>query len=255
MTKIIMNGFLGRMGNVICQLAEDNPICEIVAGIDANLNSPIEPFPTFNKINECDMPADVIIDFSTAAAVSELLDYAVNRKIPIVLCTTGLTEDIILKVNKSAKKIPIFKSANMSLGINLISQVLKKISKTLYNANFDIEIIDKHHSQKLDSPSGTALLLADSINSSMDNNLEYVYHRSDVMEERKKEQIGIHSLRGGNIVGDHSVVFAGQDEVIELNHLASSKKIFAVGAINAALFLKNKNPGIYNMEDLMSEVI
>lgn len=255
MTKIIMNGFLGRMGTVICQLVEENPNCEIVAGIDANLNAPIEPFPTFNKVKECDMPADVIIDFSTASAVPEILDYAVNRKIPIVICTTGLTEDILLKIDEASKIIPIFKSANMSLGVNLISQVLKKISKTLYNANFDIEIIDKHHNQKLDAPSGTALLLADSINSSIDNKLEYVYQRNNIMEERKKEQIGIHSLRGGNIIGEHSVVFAGQDEVIELNHQACSKTIFAVGSINAAIFLKNKKPGMYDMEDLMSEVI
>jgi len=250
-----MNGFLGRMGNVICQLAEDNPNCEVVAGIDANLNAPIEPFPTFNKVIECDMPADVIIDFSTASAVPEILDYAVNRKIPIVICTTGLTDDIIIKINESSKEIPIFKSANMSLGVNLISQILKRISKTLYNASFDIEIIDKHHNQKLDSPSGTALLLADSINTSLGNKLEYIYDRSKVMEERKKDQIGIHSLRGGNIVGDHSIIFAGQDEIIEIKHQALSKTIFAVGAINAAIFLKEKKPGMYNMEDLMSEVL
>lgn len=255
MVKIIINGFLGKMGSLICQLAKENPNCEIVAAIDANLHAPVEPFPTFYNIEECDMPADVIIDFSTAKAVNKLLDYAVNKKIPIVLCTTGLDEDTVNKINEASKKIAIFQSFNMSLGVNLISEVVKKISKALYNANFDIEIIERHHNQKIDAPSGTALMLADSINSSLNNKLEYIYDRSNITEKRERKQIGIHSLRGGNIVGDHSIIFAGKDEIIEIKHSAISKEIFAVGAINAAIYLKNKSPQIYNMKNLMSEVI
>jgi len=255
MVKIIMNGFLGTMGNVICTLAETNPNCEIVAGIDTNEHPTVEPFPTFTDINECDMPADVIIDFSTASAVPSLLGYAVKRKTPIVLCTTGLNDDILEKISEASQQIAIFKSYNMSLGVNLVSEVVRRISSTLYNAGFDIEIIEKHHNQKIDAPSGTAIMLANSINSSLDNKLDHVYDRSIVTTKREREQIGIHSLRGGSIVGEHSVIFAGKDEDIEIRHTANSKEIFAIGAIKAAMFLKEKPAGLYNMENLMSEFI
>ncbi len=250
MVKIIVHGYVGKMGKVICDLVKQRTDCEVVAGID--MASTSMPFPTFTEIDSCDMPADVIIDFSTAVAVPRLINYAVKKKLPIVVCTTGFSEEILEQVKQASTEIPIFRSANMSIGINLIAGLLQKASKILHEASFDIEIIEKHHNQKIDAPSGTALILADSINNSLNNQLNYVYDRSKVNEKRNNKELGIHTIRGGTIVGEHSVIFAGKDEVVEFTHIAHSKEVFAIGAISAAKFLVGKDAGLYNMNDLLN---
>lgn len=247
-----MNGYNGKMGHVICGLVDNDKDCEIVAGIDVTTSNAI--FPTFINVNDCDMPADVIIDFSTASAVPNIVEYAVSKKIPIVICTTGLSDDTLDLIDKAAEVIPVFKSANMSIGINLIANLLKKATAILDEAGFDIEIIEKHHNQKIDAPSGTALLLADAVNESMNNKYNYVYDRSGIREKRDRSEIGIHAVRGGTIVGEHSVMFAGKDEVIEFNHSALSKEVFAVGAVKAAKFLAGKSAGKYDMQNIMNEL-
>ncbi len=252
MLKIIMHGCNGKMGQAICKIVEKDETCEIVAGVDVFANN--SSFPVFTDIKECNIEADVIIDFSTASAVDRLIDYCLDKKMPVVLCTTGLSEDTIKKIEEASKVIPVFKSANMSLGINLIASLLKKASAILDENGFDIEIIEKHHNQKIDAPSGTALLLADAINDSMDNKFEYVYDRSKTREKRSKKEIGISAIRGGNIVGEHSVIYAGKDEIIEFTHFAHSKEVFAIGAVKASKFLYNKPAGKYDMQDIMDSL-
>lgn len=252
MIKIIMNGYNGKMGKVICDIVNNDSKCEIVAGIDITTSNAV--FPTYININDCDMPADVIIDFSTATAVPEVLKYALEKKIPVVICTTGLSEETIKQMEEASKIIPVFKSANMSLGINLIASLLKKAVDILDNSDFDIEIVEKHHNQKIDAPSGTALLLADAINEKMGNKYNYVYDRSQKREKRSKKEIGLSAVRGGSIVGEHSVIFAGKDEVIEFKHSAYSKEVFAVGAVKAAKFVAGKPAGKYDMQDIMEEL-
>ena len=254
MVKIIMHGHQGRMGRVICELCDTNDRCEIVAGIDPMPNTLSVPFPTYSTIDDCDMPAHVIIDFSTAAAVPNLLNYAKEKKIPVVLCTTGLSDATLALIEETAKHIAIFKSSNMSLGINLISNLLKKTSQLLLDSGYDIEIIEKHHNRKIDAPSGTALFLADTIQSSVKEDLSYTYDRSLTRGKRKKHELGIHAVRGGTIVGEHTVLFAGRDENIELSHSALSKEVFAVGALKAAQFLAEKAHGLYDMQNLMDEL-
>ena len=250
MVKIIMNGCNGHMGKTICNIVAQKNDCEIVAGIDIVESN--ATFPMYTNINDCDMPADVIIDFSTANAVPIVLDYAVSKKLPIVICTTGLSDETLKKIDLVSKEIPVFRSANMSLVINLIASLLKKAVKMLDDSNFDIEIIEKHHNQKIDAPSGTALLLADAMNETMNNKYEYIYDRSSIRKKRDKKELGIHAVRGGTIVGEHSVIFAGKDEVIEFKHSANSKEIFAVGAVKAAQFIVGKSYGKYDMQDVMA---
>lgn len=252
MIKIIMNGYNGKMGRAICNLVANDPECEIVAGVDITTSNAV--FPTYININECDMPADAIIDFSTAKAVPEVLSYAVNKKLPIIICTTGLCEETLQQIEEASKVIPVFKSANMSLGINLIANLLKKAVGILDDNGFDVEIVERHHNQKLDAPSGTALLLADAMNEEMNNKYDYVYDRSQKREKRDRKEMGISAVRGGTIVGDHSVIFAGKDEVIEFNHSAYSKEVFAVGAVKAAKFIAGKPAGKYDMQDIMKEL-
>lgn len=251
MTKILLHGFLGKMGQTVLGLIESGTTCEIIAGVDINLQGSVNPFPTFTDINDCDMIPDVIIDFSTADAMPALLSYIAKHNIPTVICTTGLKVAVAKKIEETAKDVPIFRSPNMSLGINLVSILLEKISNSLYQNGFDIEMIERHHRDKIDSPSGTALLLADSINKGLDTKLEYVYDRLGTNTPRTKNEIGIHSARGGGIVGDHTVIFASKSETIELSHSAITRDVFAVGAINAAIFLKDKSPALYTMEDLI----
>ncbi|GMQ57622.1 4-hydroxy-tetrahydrodipicolinate reductase [Vallitalea sediminicola] len=250
MTRIIMHGCNGKMGQVISKIVEEDNDATIVAGIDISddINN---PYPVFTDINTIDIEGDVIIDFSTAKAVPSLIDYAKSRKIPVVLCTTGLNDEQLNLVNESSKEIAILLSANMSLGVNLLLNLVKKAAKTLTSANFDIEIIEKHHNQKIDAPSGTALAIADSINESLNNEYSYTYDRSKERVKRDSKEIGIHAVRGGSIVGEHSILFAGKDEIIELNHSALSKDIFAVGAVNAAKFLSQKSEGMYDMQNVI----
>lgn len=250
MVKIIMHGCCGHMGQVISDLVEKDTNAEIVAGIDVT-DKGNTSYPVFTDIHECKTEADVLIDFSSAKAADVLLDYCVERSLPVVLCTTGLSEEQLAKVEETAKKIPVLKSANMSLGINTLMKLIQDAAKVLATAGFDMEIVEKHHRLKLDAPSGTALALADSLNEAMDNQYHYVYDRSQRRQQRDDKEIGISAVRGGTIVGEHEVIFAGTDEVIEFKHTAYSKAIFGKGAIEAAKYLAGKPAGRYDMADVI----
>ncbi len=250
MIRVIMHGCNGRMGQVISGLIAADAEMELVAGVDA-YDDGHNPYPVFSEIDKCDVEADCIIDFSAAAAVDKLLDYCVDKNIPCALCTTGLSEDLLAKVEETSKKVAILKSANMSLGINLLIKMLKEATNVLAPAGYDIEIVEKHHNQKLDAPSGTALALADSINEELNNEYEYVYDRSTRREKRPVKEIGISAVRGGTIVGDHDVIFAGMDEVITFSHTAYSRAVFGKGAVQAAKFLAGKPAGMYSMADVI----
>lgn len=251
MTRVIMHGCNGRMGQMISGLCTADPEIEIVAGVDTYTEQKNE-YPVFASIDQCDVAADAIIDFSNASAVDGLLDYCVAKQIPVVLCSTGLSEEQLAKVDEASKKVAVLKSANMSLGINTLMSLLKQAVKVLAPAGFDVEIVEKHHNQKLDAPSGTALALADSINEAMDNRYEYVYDRSDRRAKRDAKELGISAVRGGTIVGEHEVIFAGTDEVIEFKHTAYSRAVFGKGAIQAAKFLHGKAAGYYDMSDVIA---
>ncbi|MBQ8148520.1 MAG: 4-hydroxy-tetrahydrodipicolinate reductase [Lachnospiraceae bacterium] len=251
MVRIIMHGCNGKMGQVISGIAANDAQAEIVAGIDV-YDGITNTYPVFADIKDCNVEADVIIDFSTAKAVDGLLDYAVEKQIPVVLCTTGLSEEQLARVEADSKKVAILKSANMSLGINTIMKLLQDAAKVFAPAGYDIEIVEKHHNLKLDAPSGTAIALADSINEAMDHQYEYIYDRSQRREKRDAKELGISAVRGGTIVGEHEVIFAGTDEVIEIKHTAYSKAVFAKGAVEAAKFLAGKPVGLYNMSDVIA---
>ncbi|WP_333651389.1 4-hydroxy-tetrahydrodipicolinate reductase [Lacrimispora sp.] len=250
MIKMIMHGCNGAMGQTITQIAAEDENIAIVAGIDPN-HTRQNPYPVFPSLEACDVKADVIVDFTSAKAVDGLLDYSIREKVPVVLCTTGLSEEQNERVQKAAGQVAILRSANMSLGVNLLIKMVKEAAQVLAGAGFDIEIVEKHHNKKVDSPSGTALALADSINEAMNQEYHYVSDRSTKMEARDKKEIGIQSVRGGTIVGEHDVIFAGADEVITFNHTAYSKAIFAKGAVSAAKFLAEKTPGLYTMKDVV----
>lgn len=250
MTRVIMHGCNGKMGQVISGLIAADSEVELVAGIDTR-DDGHNPYPVFTDINACDVEADCLIDFSVAAAVDKMLDYCVAKNLPCVLCTTGLSEEQLGKVKDASGKVAILKSANMSLGINLLLKLLKDAAGVLAPAGFDMEIVEKHHNLKVDAPSGTALALADTINEEFDNEYEYVYDRSSRREKRPEKEIGISAVRGGTIVGDHDVIFAGADEVITFSHTAYSKAIFGKGAVQAAKFLAGKECGMYDMGNVI----
>lgn len=250
MVNVIMHGCNGKMGRNIAALIADDPEITLVAGVDA-FDEGKNPFPVFKDIRDCDTEADVIIDFSAAPAVDNLLTYCEEKKVPCVLCTTGLSEEQLQRVEEVSKKVAILKSANMSLGINMLLKLLKEAAKTLVPAGYDIEIVEKHHNLKKDAPSGTALALGDTINEEFDNEFDYVFDRSTRREVRPKKEIGFASVRGGTIVGDHDVIFAGTDEVITFSHSAYSKAVFAKGAVQAAKYLKGKPAGLYNMSNVI----
>lgn len=251
MTRAIMHGCNGHMGRVITDICKNDENIEIVAGID--LFDGIEnDYPVFKTLDDCDVDADVIIDFCSAKAVDGLLDYCEKTKMPVVLCTTGLSDEQIARVSQVAKTVPVLRSANMSLGINTLMDLLKKATAVFADAGFDVEIVEKHHNQKLDAPSGSALALADSINEVLNNEYAYKYDRSQERKKREKKEIGISAVRGGNIVGEHEVIFAGTDEVITFKHTAYSKGVFAKGAVEAAKFMKGKTAGLYDMKDVIA---
>lgn len=250
MYQLIMHGCNGKMGQVISSLVEADKTVEIVAGIDAR-GSGNNSYPVFTNLQSCTIEADAIIDFSTAAAVDGVLEYCVEQGIPCVLCTTGLSEEQLAKVRAASSKVAVLKSANMSLGINLLLKLLKEAAGVLAPAGYDMEIVEKHHNQKIDAPSGTALALADAINEEFDNSYHYVYDRSSKREKRDGKEIGILAMRGGTIVGDHDVIFAGEDEVITFSHSAYSKSVFAKGAIEAAKFLAGRPAGLYDMSNVI----
>lgn len=250
MVKIIMHGCNGHMGQVISGIVEKDPDAEIVAGIDI-ADQGKNSYPVFTDIDACQVEADVIIDFSSAKATDKLLEYSAARQIPVVLCSTGLSQEQLAKVEETSRKVAVLKSANMSLGINTLLKLVQDAARVLAAAGFDMEIVEKHHRLKLDAPSGTALALADSINEAMDNQYHYVYDRSQKREKRDDKEIGISAVRGGTIVGEHEIIFAGQDEVIEFKHTAYSKAIFGKGAVEAAKFLAGKPAGRYDMSDVI----
>ena len=250
MIRVIMHGCNGKMGQTISGLIAADDDVELVAGIDAR-DDGHNPYPVFTDIEKCDVEADCLIDFSAAVAVDKMLDYCVEKKLPCVLCTTGLSDAQLAKVQEASGKVAILKSANMSLGINLLLKMLKEATGVLAPAGFDIEIVEKHHNLKVDAPSGTALALADSINEELNKEYEYVFDRSGRREKRPKKEIGISAVRGGTIVGDHDVIFAGADEVITFSHTAYSKAVFGKGAVQAAKFLAGKPAGMYNMADVI----
>jgi 4-hydroxy-tetrahydrodipicolinate reductase len=251
MVKMIMHGCNGRMGHVIVDLCKEDQDIQVVAGVDAFGENTYD-FPVFKSLSECNIDADVIVDFSNASAVDGLLDYCTDKGIPVVLCSTGLSAEQLDKVKEASSKVAVLKSANMSVGVNALIKVLKEVSPLFAAAGFDIEIVEKHHNQKLDAPSGTAIALADSINESLNNEYEYVNDRSTRREKRPVKEIGISAVRGGTIVGDHDVIFAGHDEVVTLSHRAYSRAIFGKGAIEAAKFLAGKSAGLYDMSDVLA---
>ncbi len=251
MVNMIMHGCNGRMGHVIVDLCREYEDVTIVAGVDAFGESNYD-FPVFRSLAECDVKADVVVDFSSAAAVDGLLDYCAAKELPVVLCSTGLSQEQLDKVKETSAKTAVLRSANMSVGVNVLLKVLKEVSPLFAEAGFDIEIVEKHHNQKLDSPSGTAIALADAINDSLTEKYDYVYDRSQRREKRPVKEIGISAVRGGTIVGDHDVIFAGHDEVVTISHRAYSRAIFGKGAIEAARFLAGKKPGMYDMADVLA---
>ncbi len=250
MTRILMHGCNGRMGRMIEEIVSKDEACEIVAGIDI-VDSRKTDFPYFKDIKDCNIEADVVIDFASSKAVDALLDYCMEKSLPLVLCTTGLSDEQLARVKAHSEKVAVLRSANMSLGVNLLLKALKQIAGTLAPAGFDIEIVEKHHNQKLDAPSGTAIALADSINDALNNEYEYVYDRHERRMKRPEKEIGISAVRGGSIVGEHDVIFAGTDEVITITHTAYSRAIFAKGAVEAAKFLSGKPAGLYDMSQVI----
>lgn len=252
MIRVIMHGAAGRMGRVITDLVRDDPEIEVVAGIDVTSADDLG-YPVYTEAGKCKEPADAVIDFSNVKATKSLLEYCVKRKLPVVLCTTGLGESELEQVDVASKKIAVLRSANMSLGINILMKALRDIAPALAAAGFDIEIVEKHHNQKLDAPSGTARLLADTINDELEGAYTYTYDRTGKLGKRDPKEIGISAVRGGSIPGDHDVIFAGPDEVVTVSHRAYSRAIFAKGAIAAAKWLAGRPAGLYDMSCVLGK--
>lgn len=251
MTRIILNGCNGVMGKTITELVGQDDEAEIVAGVDI-ADDGTAAYPVFSSLRGCDVEADVLIDFSTPKILDQILDYCREKKLPAVLCATGYDEEQLEKIEKAAAYSAILKSANMSLGINTLMRLLQEAAKVFAAEGYDVEIVEKHHNKKLDAPSGTALALADSVNEAMDGRYEYIYDRSQRREKRRKKELGISSVRGGTIVGQHDVIFAGVDEVVTFSHAAYSKAVFGKGAVAAAKFLKGKTSGRFEMSDVIA---
>lgn len=250
MIRAIMHGCNGAMGQVISGIVSEDTEISIVAGIDVADNKN-NPYPVFTSLKACNVEADVIIDFSIAKAADALFSYCSETGMPVVLCTTGLSKEQLDAAADTAKHAAVLRSANMSLGVNVLLKLVQEAAQVLATAGFDIEILEKHHNQKVDAPSGTALALADSINEGMDNSYHYKYDRSTERVKRDQKEIGIQAIRGGTIVGEHDVIFAGRDEVVTFSHTAYSKAIFAKGAVEAAKFLAGRKPGMYSMADVI----
>lgn len=248
MTRIILSGANGKMGKVIQSVVSGRDDCEIVAGVDLNTRS--DSFPVYDSIKNVKEKADVVIDFTNPVLLDDLLFYSKETGTPLVIATTGYDAAQKKQIEDASKESAVFFTYNMSLGINLLANLAKKAADIL-GRDFDIEIVEKHHNQKIDAPSGTALMLADAICEEFDEPLKYEYDRHSKREKRSKNEIGMHSVRGGTIVGEHEIIFAGRDEIITLSHSARSKEIFAVGAVNAAVFMNGKNSGLYSMKDLI----
>lgn len=252
MTKIILSGCCGSMGKVVTSCVAEDPDFKIVAGIDkASAEEASASYPVFQQAEDIDVEADVLIDFSNPSLLPSLLNFGESTKTPLVLCTTGYSRDQVATLEKASETIPVFYSGNMSLGVNLLIELAKRAAKVL-GCRFDIEIIEKHHNRKIDAPSGTALMIADGVSSALNSEMHYVYDRHSRRKPREKNEIGIHSIRAGTIVGEHDVIFAGPQEVLTISHSAQSRDIFALGAIHAAAFLVGKLHGLYSMSDLLN---
>ena len=251
MKQIIIQGIRGKMGRALCERIEGRQDCRVLAGIDLSAGQE-GAIPVVSSPSDLPAGGDVVIDFSAPEASMRLLEYCVAHSLPCVLCTTGFSEEQKDQIRQASEKVAVFQSANMSLGINLLAELACRAAKKL-GLDYDIEIIEKHHQNKVDAPSGTALLLADAINASVDEPYTYVYDRHAVRKARDVHEMGLHAVRGGSIVGEHEILFCGQDEVITLSHSAASRGVFANGAINAALFLCGKPAGLYTMRDLLED--
>lgn len=250
MVKLAIVGCNGKMGNFVADAILKRENCTVMFGVDAYGDCKFD-YTLYRSFSDVKEVPDAIIDFSNPAILDDMLSFAVDNGVPCVICTTGFSPEQVEKIKAASEKIAIFYSGNMSLGINLLIEIAKKATAVLGN-DFDIEIIEKHHNQKLDAPSGTALMIADGISETLENEPQYVYDRHSYRKKRSKNEIGIHAVRGGTIVGEHEVIFAGKDEVVSLTHQAHSKEVFAVGAVNAGIFLADKNAGMYDMGDLLS---
>ncbi len=249
MIRILLNGCNGKMGQAITRTCELKDDLFVVAGVD-QVKKEGTSYPVYQNAHDVNEAVDIIIDFSHPSALEGILSYAVAKNLPIVVATTGLTEDHKKLMEKASQSIPVLLSANMSLGINLLLDLVKRATKMLHGT-FDIEIVEKHHNQKIDAPSGTALAIADAVNSALSGNqMKYVYDRHSTMQKRTRDEIGIHSVRGGTITGEHTILFCGNDEMIEIKHTAFSKDLLAEGALKAAAFLADKAPGYYKMQDI-----
>ncbi len=251
MINVTLCGANGKMGRACTDLISGRDDCQGISGVDL-VTERNSDFPVFANISQLPLTPDVIIDFTHPSGLNALLDYCISTGTPAVIATTGFSSEQIEQIKKASEQVPIFFSFNMSLGINLLASLAKSAAKVL-GGQFDIEILEKHHNQKIDAPSGTAIMLADAINETLDNKYHYVYDRHSQRMKREKYEIGMHSVRGGTIVGEHDIIFAGRDEVITLSHSAASKEVFAVGAVNAAVFLAKKQPGLYDMSSMLSE--
>ncbi len=249
MTDILLIGCNGKMGKAVTDVVLNRNDCNIVAGIDL-YDEPNGIYPIYKSLDDCKEKSDVIIDFSGIGDYEKRLDYAVEKKIPIVIGTTGFSDEMKAVIKETSEKTAVFFTYNMSIGINLLANLAKKAVSVLGN-DFDIEIVEKHHNQKIDAPSGTALMLADAMCEVTENPMKYEYDRHSKREKRTKNEIGLHAIRGGTIVGEHDIIFAGRDEIITLSHSARSKEIFAVGAVNAAVFMKGKSAGMYDMKEVI----
>lgn len=251
MTRMILSGCSGNMGRTVSACAAERGDFEIVAGIDRN-RSPEPPYPVFSDPEEITAEADVLVDFSSPVLLSTLLEFGKKRRLPLVLCTTGYGAEQVEAMGRAADEIPIFYSRNMSMGINLLLELVKKAERVL-GADFDVEIVETHHSQKLDAPSGTALMIADAVSEASGSEMHYLYDRHSQRKKRERDEIGIHSVRGGTVVGEHQVIFAGPQEVLTITHSAQSREVFALGALHAAVFLSHQAAGLYSMADLIHQ--
>lgn len=250
MIKVAINGINGKMGKVLSNAVRNQEDMELVCGFDI-FDDGTNGCPVYKEPKDCPLALDVVIDFSHPALFEGLLEYGISKKVPLVIATTGLSPEQKEQMVQASKEVAIFHSANMSLGVNLLIDLVKQAAQVLYG-NFDIEIIEKHHNQKIDAPSGTALMIADEISHSLDDSMQYVYDRHSVRKKREKKEIGLHAVRGGTIVGEHEVLFAGKDEMISVTHTATSKEIFATGGVRAARFLASKKTGFYSMKDVIA---
>ncbi len=249
MINILLSGACGKMGNAVARCCKEDNDIKIIAGIDKS--EMLCDFPVYKSFDDVKQIPDVIIDFSHISVLDDLLNFATQNNVAVILATTGYSAEQIEKIKNTSKLIPVFFTANMSLGVNLLCSLARNAAKIL-GSNFDIEIIEKHHNQKIDAPSGTALMLANAVNQVFDDEYIYEYDRHSKRQKRTKNEIGIHAIRGGTIVGEHDVIFAGHDEVITLSHSAQSKEVFAAGAVKAAKFIVGKDAALYDMASILN---